>query len=119
MLRLKTNHRHLCPGVAAWFDKSRADGFNKQAYSHYLEPSGPSSHAQVSDNDPAKWALALNNARNLQDHVGAANVDIQVVAFGLGVGMLTPESTSGSRIADAMKDKIKVTPARTPCAARS
>ena len=31
---------------------------------------------QVSDNDPAKWALALNNAKNLQDDVGAANVDI-------------------------------------------
>ena len=35
---------------------------------------------QVSDNDPAKWNLALNNAKNVQDDVGAANVDIAIVA---------------------------------------
>ena len=35
---------------------------------------------QVTDNDPAKWNLALNNAKNLQDDVCAANVDIEIVA---------------------------------------
>ena len=64
---------------------------------------------QVSDNDPAKWALALNNAKNLQEDVGAANVDIEIVAYGPGIGMLKLESPTGSRIADAMKDKVKVT----------
>lgn len=64
---------------------------------------------QVSDNDPAKWNLALNNAKNLQDDVGAANVDIEIVAYGPGIGMLKLESPTGARIADAMKDKIKVT----------
>ena len=58
---------------------------------------------QVSDNDPAKWNLALNNAKNLQDDVGAANVDIEIVAYGPGIGMLKLESPSGARIADAMK----------------
>ena len=47
VLSLKTNHRHLCLGVAAWFDKSLADGFDKQAYGHYLEPAGPSSHGRI------------------------------------------------------------------------
>jgi len=35
---------------------------------------------QVSDGDPAKWNLALNNAKNLQADLGAANVDIEIVA---------------------------------------
>jgi intracellular sulfur oxidation DsrE/DsrF family protein len=64
---------------------------------------------QVSDNDPAKWNLALNNAKNLQDDVGAANVEIEIVAYGPGIGMLKLESPAGSRIADAAKAGVKVT----------
>lgn len=63
---------------------------------------------QVSDNDPAKWNLALNNAKNLQEDVGAANVDIEIVAYGPGIGMLKLESPTGARIADAMKANVKV-----------
>lgn len=63
---------------------------------------------QVSDNDPAKWNLALNNAKNVQDDVGAANVDIAIVAYGPGIGMLKLESPAGSRVADAMKANVRV-----------
>lgn len=63
---------------------------------------------QVSDNDPDKWNLALNNAKNLQDDVGAANVDIAIVAYGPGIGMLKLESPTGSRVADAMKANVRV-----------
>ena len=63
---------------------------------------------QVSDNDPAKWNLALNNAKNVQEDVGAANVDIEIVTYGPGINMLTLESPAQSRIADAMKANIKV-----------
>ena len=63
---------------------------------------------QVSDNDPVKWNLALNNAKNLQEDVGAANVDIEIVAYGPGISMLKLESPTGSRIAEAMKSNIKV-----------
>ncbi len=63
---------------------------------------------QVSDNDPAKWNLALNNAKNVQDDVGAANVDIAIVAYGPGIGMLKLESPTGSRVADAMKANVRV-----------
>lgn len=63
---------------------------------------------QISDNDPAKWNLALNNAKNLQDDVGGANVDIEIVAYGPGIGMLKLESSAGARIADAMKANVKV-----------
>ena len=63
---------------------------------------------QVSDNDPAKWNLALNNAKNLQDDVGAANVDIEIVVYGPGIGMLKMESPTASRVADAMKANVQV-----------
>ena len=43
---------------------------------------------QVSDADPARWNLALNNVKNLQDDLGAGNVEIEVVAYGPGIGML-------------------------------
>ena len=63
---------------------------------------------QVSDNDPAKWNLALNNAKNLQDDVGAANVDIEIVAYGPGISMLKLESPAGARIAEAVTARVKV-----------
>ncbi|RYG14297.1 MAG: hypothetical protein EON92_02630 [Burkholderiales bacterium] len=63
---------------------------------------------QVSDNDPAKWNLALNNAKNLQDDVGAANVDIEIVAYGPGINMLKMDSPAAARLADAAKSNIKV-----------
>lgn len=63
---------------------------------------------QMSDADPAKWNLALNNAKNLQDDVGAANVDIELVAYGPGIGMLKMESPVASRVADAAKAGVKV-----------
>ncbi len=63
---------------------------------------------QVSDNDPAKWNLALNNAKNVQDDVGAANVDIAIVAYGPGIGMLKLESPTAARVADAMKANVRV-----------
>jgi hypothetical protein len=63
---------------------------------------------QMSDADPARWNLALNNAKNLQDDVGAANVDIEIVAYGPGIGMLKMESPVASRVGDAAKAGVKV-----------
>ena len=63
---------------------------------------------QVSDNDPAKWNLALNNAKNLQEDVGAANVDVEIVAFGPGINMLKLDAPVSNRIDDAVKAGIKV-----------
>ena len=47
---------------------------------------------QVSDNDPAKWNLALNNAHNLQQALGPKNVDVEIVAYGPGINMFKAES---------------------------
>jgi intracellular sulfur oxidation DsrE/DsrF family protein len=63
---------------------------------------------QVSDNDPAKWNLALNNARNLQSDLGAKNVEIEIVAYGPGIGMLKSDSVVGSRIGEALGSGVKV-----------
>ena len=74
-------------------------------------PNGSPTHKiviQISDADAAKWNLALNNAKNLQDDVGAANIDIEIVAYGPGIGMLKLESTAATRVAEAMKANVKI-----------
>lgn len=63
---------------------------------------------QVSDNDPAKWNLALNNVRNVQQDLGAANVEIEVVAYGPGLAMLRMDSTVGNRVGEAIAAGVKV-----------
>ncbi|MGE5089059.1 MAG: DsrE family protein [Candidatus Levyibacteriota bacterium] len=62
---------------------------------------------QVSDNDPAKWNLALNNAHNLQQNLGAKNVDVEIVAYGPGINMFKAESIVGNRIGDAKKAGVR------------
>ena len=63
---------------------------------------------QVSDGEAAKWNLALNNAKNVQQELGAGKVDIEIVAYGPGIGMLKADSTSSSRIVEAIKSGIQV-----------
>ena len=63
---------------------------------------------QVSDGDQAKWNLALNNARNIQADLGAANVDIEIVAYGPGIGMLKLDSPVANRVDEANAAGIKV-----------
>jgi intracellular sulfur oxidation DsrE/DsrF family protein len=63
---------------------------------------------QVSDADNSKWNLALNNARNIQADLGAANVDVEVVAYGPGIGMLKMDSVVGTRIDEAVSSGVKV-----------
>jgi len=63
---------------------------------------------QVSDPEPAKWNLALNNARNIQTDLGAANVDIEIVAYGPGIGMLKADSVVGNRVDEAGKAGVKI-----------
>ena len=63
---------------------------------------------QVSDSDPAKWNLALNNVRNLQADLGAANVDIELVSYGPGIGMLLANSSVAPRVEEALAAGVKV-----------
>src|SRR5437016_2199919 len=63
---------------------------------------------QVSDNDPAKWNLTLNNAQNIQADLGAGNVDIEIVAYGPGIGMLKLDSPVANRVDEANAAGVKV-----------
>ena len=63
---------------------------------------------QVSDADPAKWNLTLNNVRNIQADLGAGNVDIEVVSYGPGIGMLQANSPVASRIDEALTAGVKI-----------
>ena len=63
---------------------------------------------QVSDNDPGKWNLALNNAKNIQSDLGAANVAIEIVAYGPGIHMLKMDSPVSGRVDQALSSGIKV-----------
>lgn len=63
---------------------------------------------QVSDNDPAKWNLALNNAKNIQADLGASNVDIEIVAYGPGISMLKADSVVGNRVGEALGAGVAV-----------
>lgn len=63
---------------------------------------------QVSDAEPARWNLALNNAKNVQTGLGANNVAIEIVAYGPGIGMLKADATIGNRVRDAMASGIRV-----------
>lgn len=63
---------------------------------------------QVSDGDPHKWTLALSNAYNVQNGLGADTVDLEIVVYGPGIGMLKRDSAVGERVASAMKSGIKV-----------
>lgn len=61
---------------------------------------------QVSENDPAKWNLALNNARNVQADLGKDNVEVEIVAYGPGLAMLKADSKVASRLAQALDGSI-------------
>jgi uncharacterized protein len=63
---------------------------------------------QVSDNDPQKWGLALNNVRNVQMDLGEDAVQLEIVVYGPGIGMLKAGSPMAERVSAALKSGVKV-----------
>ena len=63
---------------------------------------------QVSDNDPAKWNLALNNVKNIQQDLGRDNVEVELVAYGPGLPMLKLDSAVSTRVSDALAQGVKI-----------
>jgi intracellular sulfur oxidation DsrE/DsrF family protein len=60
---------------------------------------------QVSTDDPRTQKIALNNAVNLQKLYGMDNIDIEIVAYGPGLGLLTQKSKQAERVTSlAMQD---------------
>ena len=63
---------------------------------------------QVSDAEVAKWSLALNNVRNVQTELPDDPPEIEVVAYGPGIGMLKGDSPIAARVAETLKNGVKV-----------
>ena len=63
---------------------------------------------QVSTPEQRLWNQALNYLENLRDFYGAANVELEIVALGLGIGVLKLEATQATRIADALKSGVQI-----------
>jgi len=63
---------------------------------------------QVSDSNPATWNLALNNIKNVQKDLGKDNVELELVAYGPGIGMLKADSEVANRIDDAVDSGVHV-----------
>ena len=53
---------------------------------------------QVSTDDPRTQKIALNNAVNLQKLYGIDDIEIEIVAYGPGLGLLTKKSSQGKRV---------------------
>ena len=94
----------FAPAFAASSDPANASmlqgfNFNKPVFTHNLPFATQSVVIEVDSKDPAQWELALNNAQNIQNDLGAENVRVNVVAFGPGLHMLLRDSVAAKRIA--------------------
>ena len=63
---------------------------------------------QVSDDSSKTWNQALNVVKNIQKAYGKDKVEVEVVAFGYGIGMLKMDSVVGNRIEDTLKSGAHV-----------
>lgn len=63
---------------------------------------------QISEADPAKWNLALNNVKNVQQAYGADKVEVEVVVYGPGIGMLKADSVIANRVEEAKKSGVSI-----------
>jgi len=62
---------------------------------------------QVSSDDIKTQTVALNNAVNLQKEYGMDNIDIEVVAYGPGLGLLTVENEQAKRVKSLALQNIR------------
>ncbi|HQT63730.1 MAG TPA: DsrE family protein [Acidocella sp.] len=72
--------------------------FNKPAFKNSMPFATTHAVIQVSEDDPARWNLVLNNAQNMLDFMGASKIQIVIVAYGPGLKMLLAGSPVAGRI---------------------
>lgn len=63
---------------------------------------------QVSDDNLATWNQALNVVKNIQVEYGKDKVDVELVVFGNGAGLLKFDSQLANRIDDTIASGAKV-----------
>jgi len=64
---------------------------------------------QISTDDLRAQQTALTNIVNIQKHYGIDNIEIELIAFGPGYRMLTPQSTLAARIASLAMQEVTFT----------
>jgi len=62
---------------------------------------------QSSSSDPELQGLALVIAGNLQKHYGMDNVEIEVVAYGPGLGILTADGPNAKKVKSLLDHNVK------------
>ena len=73
------------------------------------ETAKPGVVIQVSENNPAVWNLALNNANNIiQAKGGKDKVDVEIVAYGPGINMLKFDSEVAPRLKEANNSGVAI-----------
>jgi len=72
------------------------------------EPARPGVLIQVSDGDTKTWNQALNVIKNVQAEYGKDKVDIELVVFGNGSGLLKFDSPLANRIDDTLASGASV-----------
>lgn len=68
----------------------------------------PSVVIQVSDSDTKTWNQALNVIKNIQNEYGKDKVNVELVVFGNGSGLLKFDSPLASRIDDTLASGASV-----------
>lgn len=63
---------------------------------------------QVTDDDAQKWYLTLSNAKNVQQALGKGNVQIEVLVWGPGLGMVVLETEMANEIDEAVGRGVKI-----------
>ena len=63
---------------------------------------------QVSEADPAKWEMALINARNVRKAYGDKPINVEIVAYGPGLQMLRSDSAVAAGLTEANQNGVKL-----------
>jgi len=62
---------------------------------------------QVSSADPVTQKIALNNAVNIQKLYGMDNIDVEIVAYGPGLSLMTAKNKQAKRVQSLAASNIK------------
>jgi intracellular sulfur oxidation DsrE/DsrF family protein len=63
----------------------------------------------ISDMDPSKQELILNNARNLLDAYPPGDVEVEIVAYGPGLRLMFAENVNAQRLDSLSQSGVKFT----------
>lgn len=63
---------------------------------------------QISENNPAKWDIALINVSNIRKQFPEKSMDIEIVAYGPGLEMFKKNTQFNLRLDDAVKSGVRL-----------